>query len=964
MSIGKFALIEDGVLQVVRKLDRSVVINTFQSGNNFVVDLVASKSASLANDTDYDFWQAALGHPFKANVNRKLYEDGYLIRDCPSNFNCNPCALSKSNHKVPKPVESKSTEVFELIHTDVCGPFPNESYGGSKYFVTVIDDFSHFSPVFFLKQKSDTSITLPAFLNHVERQFGKKIKQIRSDNGGKYISNELKDFFLKSGVIHELTPPYSPESNGIAERCHHTINTIACCMTIAAPDFPCLWAEAVNMAAYLKNRLLHKHLPSSITPVERFHGKRPTISLLKRFGSKCYVHIREEERSSGSKHRPRAREAIIVSYTSSPKVYRVFTFEDEYVFTTRDLTFPKKTSPQVVTTLRRISQDPEPDPESTPQDQGSKDPSTTTSVHTRMLGEDFASDQDWCRYLLKYPDEAVTFYNAGHPVVHRLVPTLYEINATPPQSPQPAPQASVNSQQSFHGFADSELNAQPTVVPRHIVLPNPTSFNQTPSNGPSDRMDIDSPAHTVTRTGRVSRPPGEWWVAPTTNTDTPMPDFNNLVMEPHKEVLNTSRNILDHEKLQFYRQAISEPNADLWHSAIEAEMDVLRRNYTWDVVDRPTDRKIVDSKWVFKIKRLSDRSVDKFKARLVAKGFSQIQGQDYDETFTPVVRFDSLRLLLSIVAANGFVPLQLDVKPAFLYGELKETVYMRLPEGYRDGNKVAHLKRCIYGLKQLPREWYSRLTAYLQRHGMETSNFEACVLLHNSDQFYIAVYVDDLTLDGPPRYLMDTTVLALETEFEVMKMGQLQWHLRIQISFNRDSIELSQEAFVDKILERFRMIDSHPTLLPIDPNTRLTKEDLVLEAAQHCLYQSIIGSCMYLVTCTRPDLAYSVSYVSQFLAAPSKSHQRLPTISYSILKVPRIKNCSCLVRMHRKLLWKHSPTLTMEIVWTLGKAFPVTVFGSTIRRSVGVPRNKSLWRLLHVKLNIWLSHSLRNNGSG
>jgi hypothetical protein len=150
-SIEKFALIDDGVLQVVRKLDRSVVINTFQSGNDFVLDLVPSESASLANDTDYDFWHAALGHPFKANVNRKLYEDGYLIPDCPSNFTCNPCALSKSKHKVPKPVDSKSTELFELIHTDVCGPFPNESYGGSKYFLTVIDDFSRFSWVFFLK---------------------------------------------------------------------------------------------------------------------------------------------------------------------------------------------------------------------------------------------------------------------------------------------------------------------------------------------------------------------------------------------------------------------------------------------------------------------------------------------------------------------------------------------------------------------------------------------------------------------------------------------------------------------------------------------------------------------------------------------------------------------------------------------------------------------------------------------
>jgi hypothetical protein len=119
---------------------------------------------------------------------------------------------------------------------------------------------------------------------------------------------------------------------------------------------------------------------------------------------------------------------------------------------------------------------------------------------------------------------------------------------------------------------------------------------------------------------------------------------------------------------------------------------------------------------------------------------------------------------------------------------------------------------------------------------------------------------------------MDRTVLAIETEFDVTNMGKLHWLLGIQITFNRDMIELSQEAFVDKILNRFQMTDSHLMRLPINPNTRVMKEDSVLEAEDHRLYQSIIGSCMYLVTCSRPDLAYPVSYLSQFLAAPSKSH--------------------------------------------------------------------------------------------
>jgi hypothetical protein len=144
-SIWIFALINDGVLQVVCKFDRSVVKNSFQSGNDFVHDLVLSESASLADDTDAECSHAALGHPFKANLNGKLYEYGYLIPDCASNLTYHPYGLSKSKFKVPKPVESKSTEVFELIHTDVCGPFPNEWDCGSKYILTVIHDFSWFA---------------------------------------------------------------------------------------------------------------------------------------------------------------------------------------------------------------------------------------------------------------------------------------------------------------------------------------------------------------------------------------------------------------------------------------------------------------------------------------------------------------------------------------------------------------------------------------------------------------------------------------------------------------------------------------------------------------------------------------------------------------------------------------------------------------------------------------------------
>jgi hypothetical protein len=194
-------------------------------------------------------------------------------------------------------------------------------------------------------------------------------------------------------------------------------------------------------------------------------------------------------------------------------------------------------------------------------------------------------------------------------------------------------------------------------------------------------MDIDSRPQTETHTERVVRPPTEWSVVAPTPTETLIHDFNNPVMDPDEKILNTSSNILDDEEPKYYREAISSPNADLWHSAIEAEMDALWRNHSSDVVDRSTDRMIVDFKWVFIIKHHSNGSVHKFKARLVVKAVSQILGPDYNKTCTALVCFDSLRILLSIVAANRFVPQQLDFNTTFMFSKLKETIYMPHPEG-------------------------------------------------------------------------------------------------------------------------------------------------------------------------------------------------------------------------------------------------------------------------------------------
>ena len=227
---------------------------------------------------------------------------------------------------------------------------------------------------------------------------------------------------------------------------------------------------------------------------------------------------------------------------------------------------------------------------------------------------------------------------------------------------------------------------------------------------------------------------------------------------------------------------------------------------------------------------------------------------------------------MALAASKNWKPQQLDIKSAFLYGELKEENYMHLPEGSRIDGKVCKLKKCIYGLKQSPREWHSWLTTFLTPYGFSPTAFDPCVLIHESKELIIAIYVDDLSLWGAKGLLMDSTKQLLKSEFQVTELGDLHWLLGIKIDITQSGIKISQTAYIDKILERFGMKDCHSVTTPIDPNHKLqsvTEDERIDDPS---FYQQIIGSLMYTVIATRPDLAYTVTHLSQFNACLGKVH--------------------------------------------------------------------------------------------
>jgi len=263
--------------------------------------------------------------------------------------------------------------------------------------------------------------------------------------------------------------------------------------------------------------------------------------------------------------------------------------------------------------------------------------------------------------------------------------------------------------------------------------------------------------------------------------------------------------------------------------AMKNEMDSMARNKVWELVDRPPQRKSIGNKWVFKIKRRVDGSIDKFKARLVAKGFTQIEGMDYEETFSPVVRFASIRLLLALVAYLDLELFQMNVKTAFLNGNLEEEIYMNQPIGFvskDQEDKVCRLKRSTYGLKQSSRSWYFTLHEAITSFGFTIVSEDHCVYVKKTTKeiMFLTLYVDDILLAGNNLEMINATKWWLSSVFDMKDMGETRYVLGVEIvqNYPKKLLGMCQEAYIKIVLERFRMHHSKPVDTSVEKGLTLS----------------------------------------------------------------------------------------------------------------------------------------------
>ena len=313
---------------------------------------------------------------------------------------------------------------------------------------------------------------------------------------------------------------------------------------------------------------------------------------------------------------------------------------------------------------------------------------------------------------------------------------------------------------------------------------------------------------------------------------------------------------------------------------MKMEMDSLHSNEVWELVEPPADRKVVGSKWIFKRKVDADGTVERYKARLVAQGCTQRFGLDYEETFSPVVRFESIRSMVALGAQHKLQLHQMDVSTAFLHGELTEEVYMRQPEGFIEPGKehlVCRLKRSIYGLKQSPRCWNHALDGQLKKMGFNQGASDPCLYISLDSEgvtFLVVVYVDDIVLGGKSKTKMNAVKEELSQNFEMKDLGPLHHFLGAEIIQDQLTrvIWIGQPSFTEKILRKFDMYDCKPVGTPVNPDVRLVSGESSNDSCNQQLYQAVVGSLLYRSTKTRPDIAYAVSSVARFCACPTKEH--------------------------------------------------------------------------------------------
>ena len=719
---------------------------------------------------------------------------------------CNECQSGKATATPHKPQETSIVEVGELVHADLVGPITPLSIGKSAYILTVLDDASGASWVAFCQRKTEAAQKFMDILNALSNRAKCSIQRVRTDRGTEFLKSELQSYFAKKGIYHEMTAPYSPESNGRAERLNRTL--VEAARTIMAElrqinsdvsryNFEHLWAEAINTANYLRNRVLNKATGTKfghITPYEVIYQRKPTVGHLRIFGTKVHVLLPVSMRKA--KFDSKTVSGIHLGYASG-NAYRVYIPSRDTVIISRDVTFLEELVPSMA----------------------------EVEVGTRNTQDVSTSAQ----------------------------------GTNDPQSPPPST-CSVDAVGTFDSDTGSAAISEDTRNSAGRAVNSTTAASE--------------PVTAVPQPRRSSRPhPGP----PQRYTDNAMLTMSNDIMKNEIQVGRVNMSI---------EEVMTSPNKNKWIQAMKEELQSLVDLGVFEEVNMPKNREPVGSRWVFEIKKGTTEGELRFKARIVAKGYSQISGVDYNEKYSPVVKMESLRAILALAAKHDYEIKQLDIKSAFLNADLEEEVFVEPPAlpvvlkatfGGMWNKKVWKLLKALYGLKQSSRAWNRTLKRLLNALGFKQCLSDPGVYIRKNPHFAILlIYVDDLLVITKNLASFQVLLAELSKQFKVHEFADVKSFIGLEILRDRAHkiLYLHQKSYINRLLRTFGMRNCCLKHCPMTSEMydQLNCINANAKVTSGFPYRELLGSLMFLMSSTRPDIAFCVSFLSRFMQNYTQLH--------------------------------------------------------------------------------------------
>lgn len=767
---------------------------------------------------------------------------------------CEICSLGKITIKPHlKRPEKSSLRPNRALAADISGPTKYNGLNAERFISVIVDYGSGFVHVRPVEHKGEAVEHIKETINRWSNQLGVTPDFLQSDRGGEYRADALKAYFIEKGIAHHLATVDSPQSTGRAERMNRTLVEKARCMMIQSGISNQFWPYAVRTAAYIINRLPASRRQRK-SPYEKMFNKAPVISHLRVWGCLVIIRIDYPKKNCG-KFEAKGTRGVFLGYGLTDNHYVVFDSVVNNIRIVRDVEFFEQTPGSVVFKDRVNKYDP-----FFPFD-SYHDIISTTMIDSapQIAAESLITLHPTIEATSDVNTSVLSPDHNNNTNIRSPVELINQITNTEFSTSIPLSTQSITPRQNVTSDVVVPLERNPQESSPTLTTPSLTtpSFMSETSSTRTRTSAVPVDPLPLTRQSRVNR-------------------ANN-----YQNVLNRVRGRSNHHA---HLAVIDvEPNSvkealqyEQWRESINSELKSMKDQGVYELVPRPSDVNVVKSRFVFKTKTNEFGVAVRNKTRLVAQGFSQIPDVDFFDTFASVVRISSVRLLFSLAVLHDFFIVHFDISVAFLNAPLEECVYLEQPPLHKDPLYPDHvwlLRKAIYGLHQSPNAWNTHFSSHFLNQGFSQLHSDYgifCKISKNNKKIIIAVFVDDFLVFCDCLDLINDIYRELDKSFSVTNLGTVRHFLGMFIQYDKDnkSLFFNQYAYINQILDKFRMNDCNPASSPMIPNQSLSHEEIDTSIP----YRSAIGCLTFLSTFTRPDISFAVNKLAQYNNSYNKIH--------------------------------------------------------------------------------------------